>query len=105
MIARSISVTPADPGDLGNKYHRSPIHFGSYVEVWEFLAHYALPALLSNLAVDKPQDAVVHIQRALALEGIPSSFFFGRTEDGSLTLFWILEFELGKKLLRLHWSA
>lgn len=101
----SISVTPANPGYLSNKYHRIPLYFRSYVEVGEFLAHYALPAFLANLAVDKSQDAVVKIQRALALEGVPSDFFFGRTEDGSLALFWILEFKLGKKLFRLHWSA
>lgn len=101
----SISVTPADPGYLRNKYHRSHLHFASYVEVWEFLAHDSLPAFLANFAVDKPQNAVVHIQWALALEGVPSSIFFDRTEDGFLTLLWVLEFELGKKLLGLHWPG
>ena len=104
-LPSSISVTPADPGYLRNKYHLTHLQFWSYVEVWEFLAHDSLPAFLANLAVDKSQDAVVHIQRALALEGVPSGFFLGRTEDGFFALLRVLEFELGKKLLRLHWSA
>lgn len=70
-----------------------------------FLTHDALATFFSNFPVDKSDDAVVHVERALALrEATPAVLETQRDAELGADIS-LLELELGRELLRLHGSA